>query len=206
MKRTTKPKKTTKKGDKYRIDTTIYTFQELQDKLLPRQKRFCHKYIEDYNGTRSYMFAYNYVGADKVDMAGVNAAKLLGDNRIKQYIAYIEQNVAQEVGITKIGLLKNLKLIADSDLTDLFSDWITRKEFKIIKEQFPGLTKTLKKVDSKVVHKTDMLTGEPFYEEYLKIELKDSLKATEMIFKAMGWNEAEKVELSFEQPLFPDAK
>jgi len=201
MKRTTKPVKKTKKKP---IDTKVYTLKELQDKLLPKQKRFCHRYIEDYQAYKSYMFAYGLEGKEKMMHAAANASKLLNDTKIIQYIAYIEQDILKEVGISKIGILKHVKNVAFADLTDLFSDWITRKELDVIKKSHPGLTSAIKKTDYKLVHKTDPLTGEPFYEEYLKVELKDSLRAAEILLKALGLNDPEKVELSFEQPLFPD--
>jgi phage terminase small subunit len=164
-----------------------------------KQNLFCHYYISHWNGTQAAISA----GYSK-KTAGVIACELLKKPNIQEYIKQIQQDIEKEVGISKIGRLKQLKIIADADLTDLFDDWLTRKELDQIKKENPGLTKAIKSTERKLVNKTDPLTGEPFTEEYLKVEFKDSLRAEEMLFKAMGWNEPESVNVFIEQPLFGD--
>ena len=53
-------------------------------KLTPAQQRFADEYLIDPNATRAYKIAYPAVKSDKV--AGVNAARLLGNARVKEYI------------------------------------------------------------------------------------------------------------------------
>lgn len=53
-------------------------------KLTPARQRFADEYLVDLNATRAYKAAYPKVKSDKV--AGVNAARLLGNASVKEYI------------------------------------------------------------------------------------------------------------------------
>ena len=52
--------------------------------LTEKQKRFCDEYLIDLNGTRAYKAAYPSVKSDKI--AGVNAARLLGNASVRAYL------------------------------------------------------------------------------------------------------------------------
>lgn len=58
--------------------------------MTEKQKRFADEYIIDLNGTRAYKAAYPSIKTDKA--AGVNAARLLGNASVKEYI---EQRLAE---------------------------------------------------------------------------------------------------------------
>ena len=52
--------------------------------MTEKQKRFCDEYLIDLNGTRAYKAAYPSVKSDKI--AGVNAARLLGNASVRAYL------------------------------------------------------------------------------------------------------------------------
>ena len=52
--------------------------------MTEKQKRFCNEYLIDLNGTRAYKAAYPSVKSDKI--AGVNAARLLGNASVRAYL------------------------------------------------------------------------------------------------------------------------
>lgn len=52
--------------------------------MTERQRRFADEYLIDCNGTRAYKAAYPGVKSDKV--AGVNAARMLGNASVSSYI------------------------------------------------------------------------------------------------------------------------
>lgn len=191
LKRTTKPTK--QKALVKELDTRVYSLEELEDTLPVRQKRFCHLYIRQYNAVRSYMEAFNK-NESSYSAAGCSSSNLLKKNKIKQYITYIEKDIAKEVGMSKIDFLIDLKRIAKAKLPDMYDDWITRKELSKLKRLYPELTIAIQEISTKVVVKQDPLTFEPYTVEYVQVKLKDGLRATDMIFRAMGWNAAEKIE------------
>lgn len=202
MKRTTEPKKIGKPPKKVKRRRAIqedvqYSKYQLKKILNKKQIKFCHFYIRQYLGTDSYIKAYG-TGV-KRRTASSRASKLIATNTIQQYISHIEKDIAQEVGISKIDFLHDLKHIAKADLGDMFNDdWISRKALNEIKRINPFITKALQEVNTKIVHKQDPLTKEPFHEEYVHIKLKDGLKATDMIFKAMNWYAPEQIEVKTE--------
>ena len=171
-----------------------YTQKELIQELTDKQIKFCHFYIKWYNATQSYIDAY---GADmNRDTAGVNGSRLLGIDRIKQYIEYIKQDIAKEVGISKVGLLGILKNIASVNIADVYTDWIKMEDFQQLKENNPEIMQAIQEISTK--KQTIVINKELVEVEYVKIKLEDKQKAIDGIFKAMGWNEAEKVDLSGE--------
>lgn len=198
MKRTTTPKEVKKPQPSIKVkEVHTYSIYQLKKILPKKQIRFCHYYIRRYNGTDSYLKAYG--GKMKRKSARVNASKLLAKNNIQQYIAFIEKDIAKEVGISKIDFLTDLTHIAKADISDFFKDdWISRSTLNEVKLKDPNITKAIQETSTKIVHKIDPISGSPFTEEYVKLKFYDKLRATELIFRAMGWNEPEQVEVKQE--------
>jgi phage terminase small subunit len=90
-----------------------YTLPELEELLEEKQKKFCCKYIEDWQKARSYMYAYPDT---TYQAAAVSAHHLLKKDEIKQYIAAIQVDIQKEAGISKIKQIKALmKIIEDPE-------------------------------------------------------------------------------------------
>jgi len=173
--------------------------QELLKKLNQRHRLFCHEYIIDWNGARAAREA-----GYKPDNANITASKLLTNPNIKEYIEIIKEDVAKEVGISKIGLLKNLKVLATSNIADFYSDWIKREDFEKLKEDNPQILEAIQEISTKTEVKN--MNDDMIEVEYVKIKLYDKRLAIQDIFKAMGWNAPDKVDVTTraEQPLFGD--
>lgn len=182
------------------LDTNIYTLEQLEKLLTERQKTFCHIYINDYNGTQAYIKAYN---TDNYFAAASSASGLLSRPKIKQYIVYIKENIAEEVGFSKIGLLKELNAIATANLPEMYTSWIELDQLETVKKNYPKLCKAIKQISTKTETKMSA-EKEPIEVNYVKIEVHDKISAIRDIFKVMGWNEPELVKVVTEQPLFPD--
>ena len=93
-----------KKPQKKKVEPSeqkVYTLDELKAKLTEKQRIFCHEYIVDWNATRS---------AKKAGYSEDTAYSIGNENlkkpEIKQYIAFIKNNLEEEAGISK---LRNLK-------------------------------------------------------------------------------------------------
>lgn len=92
-----------------------YTKEELREILKDSHLVFCHEYIIDWNGSRSYKAAYPEA---EDDTARVNASKLLTNTNIKSYIALIKDDIEQECNISKIKQVKTLQdIINDKEAT-----------------------------------------------------------------------------------------
>ena len=171
-------------------DYKSMTFTELRNTLTRKQVLFCHFLIVDWNKTKAAKQAgYSALSADSI------GARLAAKGRIKEYISRIKENIEEEVGISKIGMLQELKKIATSRIFDLYDgDWITRKEFDSLKEQHPEMLSAIQEVSTKIVRTMDAFK-EPIEVEYVKIKLYNKLQAIDTIFKAMGWNEPEKLDI-----------
>jgi len=166
-----------------------YSKKEIEKLLTPKQRIFCHEYIREWNCTKAALVA----GYSK-DTAGNIGSENLKKPYLRQYIEYIKENIEQEVGISKIGLLKELKNIAYGNVGDLYGkDWITREELNKLRKERPHLIKAIQEVSTKV--QRIVLNKELVDVEYVKIKLYDKQKAIGEIFKAMGWYSPDKVEI-----------
>lgn len=100
-----------------------YTLEELKELLNDKQKVFCHNYIIEWNGSKSYKEAYPNVTDET---ARVNASKLLTNTNITQYIEYIKNDYEKEAGITKLSQIKGFQDIID-DKDASFRDKISAR-------------------------------------------------------------------------------
>ncbi len=172
----------------------IYTLKELQEKLTEKERILCHEYIIDWNGTRAAK------KAGYTEKAPRQAAyDTLTKTYIKQYIAFIKDDIAKEAQISKLSLISELKKIAFSSIAQINEDWITRKDFNQLKQDNPDILDTIQEIDTRVIRKVYSELNDdnefekvPYDIEYVKIKLYDKRGAIQDILKAMGWNEAEK--------------
>ena len=150
-----------------------YTLEELEKKLTAKERAFCHEYIIDWNGARAARVA-GYSEASIYSISSENLTKPY----IQQYIGFIKDNIPSEAGISKLKLIKDLNSIASSNLPQIVA--------KIKTEGIHSLTEDEQKVISE-------------YEETrngIKIKVYDKRGAIQDILKAMGWNEADKLDLT----------
>jgi len=176
-------------------DEKKYTLEELEEKLTKKERDFCHFYIIDWNGARAAREA-GYKEESVYSIASQNLTKL----HINQYINFIKDDIAKEAGISKLSLINELKLIAFSNLPQI-----------ILKFEEGGL-ESLSEDEQKVIveynHNKKQLGGEDgsVLDTTTKLKLHDKRGAIQDILKAMGWNEADKLEHSgsIEQPVKTD--
>jgi phage terminase small subunit len=192
MKRKTKPQKPTPE------QIATFSLYRCKKAMTPKQIRFSHEYIRDWNGTRAAKAA-----GYKKKTASLIASENIRKPYVKRYIELIQKDIAEEVGISKIQLLEKLKKIALAELPDMYEDWVTRKDLSEIRKNDPYLSAALGEVSTKTVQKTNAYK-EPYEEECVKVKLHDPQRAIDLIFKAMSWYEPDKLNVTIEQPLFPD--
>jgi phage terminase small subunit len=95
------------------IDYSKWTKEQLQAKMTPKQRIFCHEYIIDWNGARSAKEA-GY--SEKSSRQTAN--ELLTKPYIQSYISLIQKDLEKEAGVSRLKVLKKLDKIAFAKLTD----------------------------------------------------------------------------------------
>lgn len=169
-----------------------YTLKELQNDLTEKKKIFCHEYIIEWNGSKSYKKAYPNVTDET---ARVNASKLLTNTNINQYIDFIKNDYEKECGITKTKQLNELYKIAYSTIAHLHNTWIELKEFEALTEEQKA---SIESIDTKTEQRYKNVDGVDekvlVSVEYVKIKLYSKTQALDMINKMLGYNAPDKIE------------
>ena len=165
--------------------------KEEEIKLTEKQRIFCHEYIIDWNGARAARVA-GYTEDNAKQIATENLSKPY----LKEYIASIRNNLEEESGITKLRVIREHEKMAFSSIAHLHETWITRKEFDTLTDDQKT---SIAEIDTKVFKK-DIALGDDQPNivdvEHIKIKLHDKNKALDSISKLLGYNLAEKVDLT----------
>lgn len=85
-------------------------------KLTPKQKRFCHEYVIDLNGTQAAIRS-----GYSPRTANEQAARLLAKVSVDEYIKELKRQKAKNVDITAERVLQEIAAIAFAKLTDVVS-------------------------------------------------------------------------------------
>jgi phage terminase small subunit len=78
--------------------------------LTEKQKRFCEEYLIDLNGTRPYRVAYPSV--KKEETAAANAARLLRNAKVRDFIQKLKQERESRVLVSQDDVIKAIQEIA----------------------------------------------------------------------------------------------
>jgi phage terminase small subunit len=151
--------------------------------MTDKQLKFCHEYIIDWNATRASIAA-GYKEKNARIIGYQNLSKLY----IKEYIDKIKNNIEENCNISKTKVILELKKLAFSSISNIYENWITRKEFNELTQDQKDC---IQEIDTKIVKTTE--DDIPASIEYVKIKLYDKQKAIELIIKALGYNEPEKL-------------
>lgn len=156
--------------------------------LTDKQKKFCHEYIMDYNGTRSAKDAgYSH------DTAAEIAYENLRKPQIAAYIKLLESDLATTLGITKSRVLNEHSKLAFSSIAHLHNTWITRKEFdELTDDQKAAIQEISSQTRTERINKgTDK--EELIDIDFVKIKLYDKQRALDSISKMLGFDPAQQV-------------
>lgn len=159
--------------------------------LNSAQIRFCEEYIFDFNGARAYQVAYP---DSEYDTAKVNASKLLTNANVTKHIDYLQANLAETAGISRLRVVKELEKMAFNTMADLHNTWMERKEFDELTDSQKAC---IAEIQTQLKTSRDS-SGHLTENEYVKIKLFDKNKALESINKMLGYNEPERIALEGE--------
>lgn len=167
--------------------------------LTIKQEKFCNYYVETGNASDSYRRAYN---CEKMKDKQIweESSKLLINPKVTQRVKELQDELKDISDITKERLMRELSNIAFSTISDMHNTWIERKDFENLT---PKQKSAIKSISTKVVKKNIGTKDEPEYAdvEFVKIEMHDKLKAIEDLIKMLGYNEPEKHEHIFREPM-----
>lgn len=173
-----------------------------QDKpmgLTIKQEKFCNYYIETGNASEAYRRAYNCENMSEKAI-WENASKLLNNTKVAPRVKELQDELKDISDITKERLMRELSNIAFSSISDMHNTWIERKDFEKLT---PKQKSAIKSISTKIVKKNIGTKDCPEYVdvEFVKIEMHDKLKAIEDLSKMLGYNEPEKHEHVFREPM-----
>ena len=169
-----------------------YTREELEDKLTPKERIFCHEYIGDWNKARAARAA-----GYSEDTARQIGYETFTKPYIRQYVDFIKNDLEIEAGISKLRNLKALADIAYSNIAHLHDSWIELTHWEEIKETMPAALNAVESIDTKTETRTYPTDGDEETEleiKYVKVKLYPKITAIQEINKMMGYNAPDKVD------------
>lgn len=171
--------------------------------LTPKQKKFCYEYCIDLNATQAAIrTGYSESTARSI------ASNLLTKVNIQSQIKYLQDNLAEAVGVSKMRIINEHIKMAFSSIAHLHNTWIERKEFdKLTDEQ----KECIEEISTKIQHKTvwewseeeSKKVPEDYTVEYVKIKLYDKQKSLDAISKMLGYDAPIKTELEINVQQMP---
>ena len=156
--------------------------------LTPKQIRFCEEYVIDWNGSRAYKAVYLDVTDET---ARVNASKLLTNTNIQDYIEKIKNDLSRLSGVTALRNINELAKIAYSNIAEMVDESGTLKPFE-------ELTDAQKAAISELYTEAVSINEGAATLTKRKIKLHSKVQAIDLLNKMLGFNAAEKRELSGE--------
>ena len=86
-----------------------------EKEISNKHKKFCKAYVLDWNATRAYQEVYP---DSSYDSANANGSRLLVNDSIQAYIKEIQEDIAKLAGLSKLGVLNELKSIIEDKGTE----------------------------------------------------------------------------------------
>jgi phage terminase small subunit len=165
---------------------------EEKKELTGKQKRFCEEYIFDFNGTR----AAKEAGYSE-DTAYSIASENLRKPEIREYIKELESDLAKTSGISRLKVLREHEKLAFSSIAHLHNTWIERKEFEqLTEDQKAAIIEIQTQTRTEMKYNPESEEQEPVQVDFVKIKLYDKQKSLDSICRMLGFDSAEKIELS----------
>lgn len=149
--------------------------------LKPRQKLFCQHYIVDWNGGKAYKKAYGEHLKDSTCRS--NAARLLTNESIQEYIRTLTNDLEKAAGLSKLAIIKEHMKLAFCSISNLHDNWLTRKEFDELSDEVKAC---ISEIETK--SRTILENEKPVTIEHIRVKLFNKQIALESLAKLMGYN------------------
>lgn len=161
--------------------------------IKQEHKIFAQEYIYDWNASRAYKVAYPSEKSDETIRAA--ASRLLTNVNVHAYIEEIQKDLEKQAKISRLMVIREHQKLAFSSIAHLHNTWIERKEFGQLTEDQKSC---ISEIDTKILKKNIGTNDEPEIVdvEHVKIKLYDKQKALDAISKMLGYNQADKVDVT----------
>jgi phage terminase small subunit len=172
--------------------------------LTEKNKVFCREYILDWNGSRAYKVAY----PDVTDgSARARAVDLLTNINIQKYIESIQKELEKVAGISRLKVINEHIKLAFSSIANLHDTWIKRREFESLTEdQKSCIAEIDTKIKTEYEYNPETDEREPIRVEYVRVKLYDKQKALDSISRMLGYDAANKLDLTSKGEKITDVK
>jgi phage terminase small subunit len=165
--------------------------KEKKEELTGKQKRFCEEYIFDFNATRAAKAA-----GYSEDTAGSIGHENLKKPEIQAYIKVLQSDLEKTSGISRLRVLREHEKLAFSSIAHLHDTWITRKTFETLTDEQKACIAEISTQTRIEKDYSENPEGTPMQVDYVKVKLYDKQKALDSISKMLGFDSAEKIEVS----------
>ncbi len=159
--------------------------------LSLQEERFCAEYIYDCNGRRSVYAAG--IKAKNDNVAGVRAHTLLQQPNVQKEIKRLQSDLSAVSGITRLKVLDEHAKIAFSNIAAYHNTWIERKLFDKLTQREKDC---IQEIDTQTRTMPFGENGEEMTIEFIKVKLYDKQRALDSITKLLGFDEAQKVDIT----------
>lgn len=150
--------------------------------LTDKQKIFCEQYVIDWNATRAAKAA-----GYSENTAAVQGSENLTKPNIQAYIEEIQQDLAKLAGVSALRNVLELKKVAYTNLADFKDGWMTEKKFDELTDDVKAALSEINYVERATEYGTETI---------VKFKVHDKIKAITEINKMLGFNSAEKVDVT----------
>lgn len=165
--------------------------KEKKDELTGKQKRFCEEYIFDFNATRAAKAA-GYSEDTAYSIGHENLIK----PEIQAYIKELQSDLEKTSGISRLRVLREHEKLAFSSIAHLHNTWIHRTEFEALTDEQKACIAEIQTQVRKTSVIREGMPEQDIETEFIKIKLYDKQKALDSISKMLGFDAAEKIEVS----------
>lgn len=169
--------------------------EEIEAELNDRQEKFCYEYCMDLNATQAAIRA-----GYSENTARSQASQLLTKLNIQARIRYLQDNLAETAGLSRLRVLNEHMKMAFSSIAHLHNTWISRKNFEELTEDQKSC---IAEIDTKIKTEYQYNPGtekkEPISVEYVRIKLYDKQKALDSISKMLGFDAPTRIDVNLPQ-------
>jgi phage terminase small subunit len=166
--------------------------------LTDKQEKFCYEYCLDLNATQAAIRAgYSENTARSI------SSQLLTKLNIQAKIKYLQDNLAETAGLSRLKVVTEHMKIAFSSIANLHNTWIERKDFETLTEdQKACIVEIDTKTRIEYQYNPESEEKEPVTVEYVRIKLYDKQKALDSISKMLGFDAPTAFTVNI--PILPD--
>jgi phage terminase small subunit len=165
---------------------------EGENELTEKQKRFCERYVFDWNGTKAYQYVYPNAG---YATARVGASRLLTKDNIRAHIEALKTRTAELAGVSSLRVATEFTKLAFADTAKLREDWYTVKDWDKLTDDEKAILSEIEVTEKVLRGGEDDIQ---VLERKLKYKVHDKQKALTELKKMFGYDSPVKIDTTIQ--------